>query len=154
MFQQVSIGAAVAVAALAVTAPTATATDAKQGGTLRVDLFTDVDFTDPALAYTGKAAEITYATCVMLLNYPDSSGPKGVLLTPEAATGYKISNGGKTYDFTVDVPFTRFAPTGARVTAANFKAAFDRNADPKMNSPAISFITTFATAARSPGIRE
>jgi len=156
MFQQVSIGAAVAVAALAVTAPIATATEAKQGGTLRVDLFTDVDFTDPALAYTGKAAEITYATCVMLLNYPDSSGPKGSRLTPEAATGFpKISNGGKTYDFTVDVPFTRFAPTGARVTAANFKAAFDRAADPKMNSPAISFMDDIVGADTTPvsGVR-
>jgi len=37
---------------------------------------------------------------------------------------------GKTYDFTVNVPYTKFS-NGQPVTAANFKAAFDRDADPR-----------------------
>jgi len=150
MFPKVSIGGAVAVAAIGVTAAAATATAAKQGGTLRVDLSTDVDFTDPALSYTGKGWEIEYATCVKLMNYPDSSGPQGSRLTPEAATAFRISNGGKTYDFTVDVPFTRFAPGGARVTAANFKAAFDRDADPRLHSPATAFMDDVVGAGATP----
>jgi ABC-type oligopeptide transport system substrate-binding subunit len=149
--------AAVLVGLLGVFASSAAAkSGAKQGGTLRVDLFTDVDYTDPALDYLSTGWEIEYSTCLKLMNYPDVNGPKGSQLTPEAATGFpKISNGGKTYDFTVNVPFTKFAPTGAAVTAANFKAAFDRNADPKMQSPATAFMDDVVGADKTPvsGVR-
>jgi len=145
-------GAAVLVALLSVFASSAAAKSvAKQGGTLRVDLFTDVDYTDPALDYLSSGWEIEYATCLKLMNYPDVNGPKGSQLTPEAATAFpKVSNGGKTYDFTVNVPFTKFAPTGQAVTAANFKAAFDRDADPKMNSPATAFMDDIVGANTTP----
>src|SRR5215212_6787475 len=154
VFLNVAVGAAAVGAAVAVTAPSA-ANETKQGGTLRVDLFSDVDYTDPALSYTGKGWEIEYATCVKLMNYPDSSGPQGSRLTPEAATAFKISNGGKTYDFTVDAPWTKFAASGAAVTAANFKAAFDRNADPKLHSPATAFMDDVVGADTTPvsGVR-
>ncbi len=155
MFQKVSIGVGLAVAALAVVAASP-AGEAGRGGTLRVDLFSDIDYTDPALAYQGKSWEIEYATCLKLLNYPDANGPKGSQLTPEAASGFpRISNGGKPYDFTVEVTNTRFAPTGQRVTAANFKAAFDRNADPKMQSPATAFMDDIVGADTTPmsGVR-
>jgi len=148
--------ATVLVGLLSVFASSAAAkSGAKQGGTLRVDLFTDVDYTDPALDYLSTGWEIQYATCVKLMNYPDVNGPKGSQLTPEAATGFpKISNGGKTYDFTVNVPFTKFSNGGA-VTAANFKAAFDRNADPKMQSPATAFMDDIVGADKTPvsGVR-
>ena len=149
--------AAVLVTLLSVFASSAVAkSGAKQGGTLRVDLFTDVDYTDPALDYLSTGWELEYATCVKLMNYPDSSGPKGAQLQPEAATGFpKVSNGGKTYTFTVNVPFTKFAPTGQAVTAASFKAAFDRNADPKMQSPATAFMDDVVGADKTPvsGVR-
>src|SRR5215217_3209329 len=151
MFPKASIAAAVVGAAVALAAGSPPADAAKQGGTLRVDLFSDVDYTDPALDYSALGWEIEYATCLKLLNYPDVNGPKGSLLVPEAATALpKVSNGGKTYDFTVEVTNTRFAPSGARVTAANFKAAFDRNADRAMNSPAIQFMDDVVGADGSP----
>src|SRR5438045_5543346 len=144
--------AAVLVALLAVFASSAAAkSGVKQGGTLRVDLFTDIDYTDPALDYLSTGWELEYSTCVKLLNYPDQNFPKGSQLVPEAATGFpKVSNSGKTYDFTVNVPFTKFAPTGQAVTAASFKAAFDRNADPKMQSPATAFMDDVVGASTSP----
>ena len=149
--------AAVLVTLLSVFASSAAAkSGAKQGGTLRVDLFTDVDYTDPALDYLSTGWEIEYSTCLKLVNYPDSSGPKGSQLAPEAATGFpKVSNGGKTYTFTVNVPFTKFAPSGQAVTAASFKAAFDRNADPKMQSPATAFMDDVVGADKTPvsGVR-
>jgi len=149
--------AAVLVGLLSVFASSAAAkSGAKQGGTLRVDLFTDVDYTDPALDYLSTGWELEYSTCLKLMNYPDVNGPKGAQLIPEAATGFpKVSNGGKTYDFTVNVPFTKFAPTGQGVTAANFKAAFDRNADPKMQSPAGAFMDDIVGAGSTPvsGVR-
>src|SRR5436853_435912 len=127
-----------------------TAKAGAQGGTLNVDVSTDVDFTDPDLDYLSTGWEIEYATCLKLMNYPDANGPKSSQLVPEAAAGFpKVSNNGKTYDFTVNAGFTKFS-NGAPVTAANFKAAFDRDADPKMQSPALPFFSDVVGSSTSP----
>jgi ABC-type oligopeptide transport system substrate-binding subunit len=128
----------------------ATANTAKTGGTLNVDLTTDVDYTDPALSYLSTGWELEYATCLKLMNYPDGIGPKTSQLVPEAAAGFpKVSNNGRTYDFTISTAFTKFSD-GTKVTAASFKAAFDRNADPKMQSPAGAFMSDVVGASTSP----
>jgi ABC-type transport system substrate-binding protein len=143
----------VVIALLAVFATSAVAKSAKTGavgGTLNVDLSTDVDYTDPALDYLSSGWEIEYATCLKLMNYPDANGPKGAQLVPEAAAGFpKVSNSGKTYDFTVSAGFTKFSD-GSSVTAANFKAAIDRDADPKMQSPAVAFFSDIVGSDKSP----
>jgi ABC-type transport system substrate-binding protein len=143
----------VAIALLAVFASSAVAKSAKSGatgGTLNVDISTDVDYTDPALDYLSTGWEIEYSTCLKLMNYPDANGPKGSQLVPEAAAGFpKVSNNGKTYDFTVKANFTKFS-NGQAVTAANFKAAIDRDADPKMQSPAVPFFSDIVGADKSP----
>jgi ABC-type oligopeptide transport system substrate-binding subunit len=143
----------VAIALLAVFAGSAAAKTGKAGavgGTLNVDISTDVDYTDPALDYLSTGWEIEYSTCLKLMNYPDANGPKGAQLTPEAAAGFpKVSNNGKTYDFTVNAGFTKFS-NGQPVTAASFKAAFDRDADPKMQSPALPFFSDVAGSDKSP----
>jgi peptide/nickel transport system substrate-binding protein len=113
----------------------------RAGGTLSVDLATDVDYTDPALSYLSTGWELQYATCLKLMNYPDANGPRGSVLRPEAAAAYPtVSTDGKTYDFDVRAGFTKFS-NGKPVTAADFKGVFDRLADPKMQSPATSFMT-------------
>ena len=147
---KLGIAFVVLLAALCV-ASTATAKDkVKTGGTLNVDLTTDVDYTDPALSYLSTGWELEYATGLKLMNYPDGLGPRTAQLVPEAAAGFpKVSNNGKTYDFTVNAGFTRFSD-GSRVTAANFKAAFDRIADPKMQSPASAFMSDVVGASTSP----
>jgi ABC-type oligopeptide transport system substrate-binding subunit len=140
----------VAIALLAVFAGSGVAKSGATGGTLTVDLTTDVDYTDPALDYLSTGWEIEYATCLKLMNYPDANGPKGGQLQPEAAAGFpKVSNNGKTYDFNVKAGFTKFA-SGKPVTAANFKAAFDRDADPKMQSPALPFFSDVVGSDKSP----
>src|SRR5437764_1723435 len=143
----------VAIALLAVFAGSAVAKTGKTGavgGTMNVDLSTDVDYTDPALDYLSSGWEIEYSTCLKLMNYPDANGPKGAQLTPEAAAGFpKVSNSGKTYDFTVNAGFTKFS-NGQPVTAASFKAAFDRDADPKMQSPALPFFSDVVGSDKSP----
>jgi ABC-type oligopeptide transport system substrate-binding subunit len=142
--------AVVALLATLCIAGAATATTAKTGGTLNVDLTTDVDYTDPALSYLSTGWELEYATCLKLMNYPDGIGPRTSQLTPEAAAGFpKVSNNGKTYDFTISTGFTRFSD-GTKVTAASFKAAFDRNADPKMQSPAGAFMSDVVGSSTSP----
>src|SRR5215207_11180924 len=102
--------ATVLVGLLSVFASSAVAkSGAKQGGTLRIDLFTDVDYTDPALDYLSTGWEIEYATCLKLMNYPDANGARGSQIQPEAATGFpKVSNGGRRYTFTVSAPWTKF----------------------------------------------
>jgi ABC-type oligopeptide transport system substrate-binding subunit len=121
-----------------------------QGGTMTVDLANDIDYTDPALDYLSTGWEIEYSTCLKLMNYPDANGAKGSQLTPEAAAGFpRVSNNGKKYDFTVKAGFTKFS-NGQPVTAANFKAAFDRDADPKMQSPALPFFADVVGSDKSP----
>jgi len=112
---------------------------AQKGGTLRVSLNTDLDYVDPALAYYTVSWSIEYATCSNLMNYPDAPAPRGSRLTPEVAQGFpKISKDGKTYTFTLKKTY-KFS-NGAKVTAANYAAAINRNLNPKMASPAQPFI--------------
>ena len=83
--------AAVMFALLAVVAAGTAAKPGKSsalGGTLNVDLATDVNSTDPALDYVSTGWEIEYATCLKLMNYPDANGAKGGQLVPEAAAGF------------------------------------------------------------------
>ena len=123
---------------------------AATGGTINVDLQSDLDYSDPALDYYQPGWELEYSTGLKLLNYPDGNGPKSSTLVPEAATGFpKVSNNGKTYDFTVKASWTKFS-NGQPVTAANFKAAFDRDADPKMQSPAVPFFGDVVGSDKSP----
>ena len=78
-------------------------------------------------------------TNLMLLNYPDKPAPEGSRLVADAAVGFpRVSRDGKTYTFTVKNGL-QFSD-GSAVTAAAFKRAFERAADPKQASPAIAFM--------------
>ena len=148
MSRRLMVSAAIAALGMALlgAAGASASSSARQGGTFNIDLSTDTDYTDPALAYLSSSWEMEYATGLKLMNYPDVNGPRGSQLIPEAAAGFpRVSNNGKTYDFNVKVPFTKFSD-GKSVTAANFKAALDRVADPKMQSPAAAFISDIVGA--------
>lgn len=107
--------------------------------TLRVALPTDVDHVDPALAYALSSWNMEYATCAKLLNYPDKPAPAGSRLVPEVAAGFpRVSRNGKTYTFTVRQGFR--LSDGSRVTARSFAAAINRALQPKLLSPAASFV--------------
>jgi ABC-type oligopeptide transport system substrate-binding subunit len=119
--------------------PNASSGPAQTGGTFRVSLNTDLDYVDPALAYYTVSWSIEYATCAMLMNYPDKPAPQGSRLIPEVAQGFPtISKNGKTYTFNLKKTY-RFS-NGAKITAANYAAAINRNLNPKMASPAQPFI--------------
>ena len=108
-------------------------------GVFRYSLDTDIDYVDPALAYYTVSWEIEYATCALLLNYPDAPAPRGARLVPEVAHGFpKVSGGGRVYTFTLKKTY-RFS-NGKRITAANYAAAINRNLNPKMASPSQSFL--------------
>src|SRR6476660_3006228 len=99
-----ALGSAMLVAAgFAGTAASGTSAKKATGGTMKLNMSaTDVDFTDPSLAYGTISWQVEYATALKLYNYPDQKPPLGGQLRPEAAAGFpKVSNNGKTYTITV-----------------------------------------------------
>jgi peptide/nickel transport system substrate-binding protein len=135
----VALLAAAALSGAASSADAATAKAEQRGGTLRVDSRSDFDYIDPALAYFSHSWQMENAVQLKLLSYPDKEGAEGTRLRAEAATGLPtVSKDGKTYTFTIKQGF-RFS-NGAAVTAANFAAAINRGLNPKMQSPASSFV--------------
>ncbi len=142
-----ALGIVALCAALAIATSAASAADTShsvKGGTLNVDLFTDTDYTDPALDYYGPGWELEFATALKLVNYADKSGPASSQIIPEAAAGFpKVSADGRVYDFTVKAGFTKFS-NGEAVTAQSFAREINRLANPKLQSPGQSFITDIA----------
>jgi oligopeptide transport system substrate-binding protein len=111
----------------------------KKGGTLRISRPRDVDSVDPALVYVPDSWMIGFATCAQLYNYADKPTPEGAIVIPEVAEGFpKVSRDGKTQ--TMKLKRTYRFHTGQRVTAANFVAAFNRDANPRMKSPAVQYL--------------
>ena len=124
---------------------------AKKGGTLKLNMSSsDVDYIDPALAYYQLSWDILYITCRPLLNYPDKPAPAGSRLFADGAAAFpKVSNRGKTYTFKIRSGM-RFS-NGVPITARSYKAAFDRDANPKMESPAVPFFSDIVGATDASG---
>jgi YVTN family beta-propeller protein len=101
-------------------------------GTVRVDTGAPYSM-DPAIADDPTAGQLLYATCAMLVNYPDRQGAAGSELVPEVAQSLPVvSNGGRTYTFAIRRGF-RFS-TGEPVTAQTFAFTIARTLDPAMKS--------------------
>src|ERR687883_1645519 len=75
----------------------ASSSAAKKGGTMKLNMSaTDVDFSDPSLAYGTVSWQIEYATALKLYDYPDQPAPVGSKLVPSGAAGFPVvSNDGK-----------------------------------------------------------
>ena len=100
----------------------------------------DVDYIDPTLAYGTFSWAMLDASCVKLFYYPDKPDPVGSKLAPDGAAGFPtVSKDGKTYTFTVRSGMK--SNTGQTLTAANFAFSINRVLNPKMQSPAVPFIT-------------
>jgi ABC-type oligopeptide transport system substrate-binding subunit len=142
------VGLAIAAAAAAPASGGSAAAGAHvaRGGTLRVDLRNDFDFIDPALAYFSQSWQMEYATTCKLLNFPDKEAKAGGnRISPEVAASLPaVSKDGKTYTFTLRKTY-RFAD-GSPVTAQNFAYAINRDLQPKMSSPATTFVEDVAGA--------
>jgi peptide/nickel transport system substrate-binding protein len=106
----------------------------------------DIDHLDPALWYFASTWSIAFATCTPLLTYRDAAGNAGKALVPGLASALpKVSNGGKTYTFTLR-PNLKFS-NGAPITSAVVKSTFLRLLNSKMASPAYGFFDVIAGAA-------
>ena len=121
--------------------------EGQEGGTLRINLSADTDHVDPALAYYQISVQMLYPACATLLNYPDKPAPEGSRLQPEVAEAMPVvSDGGKTYVFTVRPGFKFSPPSTEEVTAETFKFVLERNLNPKLQSPSASFISDIVGA--------
>ena len=107
--------------------------------TARLDAQSDVDSLDPALAFLPESAQLLYATCAKLLNYPDRPGLSGSQLVPEVARSLPArSADGKAYTYTIRTGFRFSPPSNEPVTAQTFKDTIERTLNPAMKSPAAS----------------
>jgi peptide/nickel transport system substrate-binding protein len=104
----------------------------REGGIFRVGMSGGLlASVDPALQ---GGRHVLGATCAGLMNMPDRPGRARMRLVPEIAAGYpEITNGGKTYTFTIQKG-VRFS-TGARVTARSVAYTINRELNPTLNSP-------------------
>ena len=117
------------------------ATQAATGrsGVMRVLVTQDPGGSDPALF--GGDYQRGYATCALLFNYPDRPFPAGARLEPEVAKGPpSVSDGGRTYTYTLRRGFRFSPPSGQPVTAASFQREIERVMNPKMHSFAATFM--------------
>lgn len=118
-----------------------------EGGTLRINLASDTDHVDPALAYYTVSGQYLYAACATLLNYPDKPAPEGSRLQPEVAEAMPtVSDGGRTYTFAVRDDFTFSPPSNEKVTADHYRFVIERNLNPRLQSPSASFISDIVGA--------
>jgi YVTN family beta-propeller protein len=109
---------------------------AAAGGTARIDSRFDIDYMDPALAYAPQSAQLLYATCAKLLNYPDKPGAAGSRLVPEVAESLPArSPDGNAYTFTVRKGFRFSPPSSQPVTAQTFKDTIERTLNPRTRNP-------------------
>lgn len=122
-------------------------TEGKKGGTLKVNLQSDTDHVDPALAYYQVSVQNLYPSCSMLLNYPHKPAPEGTRLEPDAATSMpEVSDDGKTYTFTVRDDLQLSPPSNEMVDAETFKFVINRNLNPQLQSPSASFVADIVGA--------
>ena len=124
---------------LLVLAAATAAPAAKRGGTVVVEMTTDVDYIDPQLSYYGETWKLEAVTACKLFNWQDKEGAAGAVATPEVSAGMPvISKDGKTYTFTIKPGF-RFS-NGKPVTAKSFADAINRFANPRMQSTGVQFL--------------
>jgi len=76
--------------------------EGKKGGSITIGMNSQPDFLDPASGYTVNAWESLWLVYTSPLAYKRAEGPEGTKLIPGVADAMPtISNGGKTYEFTV-----------------------------------------------------
>ena len=112
---------------------------AKNGGTFRATLQTDIENVDPARSYYVPEWQYEWMTGRMLLSYTHAQGSKGYRLFNDGITKYTVSKDGKTYTFFIRKGM-KFSD-GKPVTAANFRWAYLRILNPNVQSPIASFFT-------------
>lgn len=135
---------AVGVTILTVVSGAMGSTGQRQGGIFKV-VITDLDYVDPALAYSFGSWAIVDTTCARLMAYPDKPAPEGLRVVPEVAADYpKVSYNGKTYTFQLRSGF-RFSD-GTPVRATAFARAISRTLAPGVEAGAQAYTSDIVGA--------
>lgn len=142
------VGASLLVAASAsgstTGASSASQSEVTKGGTYRILSTSDFDHIDSGLAYFTHSWNLMGATQLRMYWYPYVAGEASERIAPMAAQGMpKVSSNGRVYTIQIKKGF--LFSNGQPVTAANFKRAFDRATDQKLQSPAASFLDDVAS---------
>ena len=112
-------------------------------GVVRIERERPFQSLDPALvsAYDQDEYQMLYETCAGLLTYPDLPGPAGERLVPDVASLPTVSDGGRTYTFTIRRGLRFSPPSEAPVTAATFAHTIERVLSPGVEGYERSFFT-------------
>ena len=115
---------------------------------------------EPALNWDYAAAQIEFATCANLLNYPDKPPPVGARLRPEVAAAMPaLSRDRRTYTFTIRRGYRFSPPVREALTAETFRYSIERALshelapDPVNSGPAATSSRTSRASRRSGGGR-
>lgn len=128
----------IATSALAGGAAKGTSASARSGGKATILMPAgDPDHLDPQLWYTLVSWNIGFQTCTTLVTYPDKPGEAGKVVIGGLAKMPKVSNGGKTYTFTLK-PGIKFS-NGKPITPADVKWTFVRMLTASLASPGAGF---------------
>ena len=96
--------------------------------------------TDPVVQFP-PLEQVEYATCALLLNYPDEPSPGGSRLYPEVARKMPtVSDGGRRYTFHLRSGFRFSPPSNEPVRADAFRRAIERALHPTMEAGAPFFM--------------
>lgn len=142
------VPAAAAAALVFAAATSSSPSPVKDGGTFRVAVYGDYfGGIDPVLAQA-TSLPLLRATCAGLMTTPDRPLPDGLRIVPEIASGFpKITNGGRTYTFTIRQG-VRFSD-GTPVTARSFAWTINRTLDPGMKAPDAASVFADIVGARA-----
>jgi peptide/nickel transport system substrate-binding protein len=106
------------------------------------------DYLDPGLSYTVAGWQIMWNVYEGLLGYKHAAGPEGATLIPYLAEKLPtITNGGKTYKFTLR-PNLKYS-SGKAVKASDFRCTIER--DFQMDSPGVGFFGNIVGVGGSNG---
>ncbi len=133
-----NVGVSEGLAAVAVDEGPPDLTKEVKGPILHVQMPTDyLKPTDPAIDDPGGVprwrAQLAYATCANLLNYPDKPAPAGWRLVPEIAAAHpSVSLDGRTYTFRIGRRYRFSPPSSKPVTAETVRYTIERALSPKL----------------------
>jgi peptide/nickel transport system substrate-binding protein len=122
------LAVAIAVAAIASVATTSSSakTSDHRGGTLKLLAKAAGGTLDPQVNYTLQYWQLYQATYDGLLGFKKAGGGAAFEVVPDLASGYKLSNGGKTWTFTLrkGIKFSNGQAVTVNDVVASFKRIF------------------------------
>ena len=88
---------------------------------------------EPALNTSPGSFQVDYATCAMLMNYPDERGAAGRRVRPEIAAAMPtLSPDGRTYTFKIRPGYRFSPPSNQPVTGGTFRYTIERALSPRL----------------------